>query len=336
MCAPRLGKACAHPPAILQHRKKKQHNIMNKIFTKEIKIALTAIVAIVLLFVGINFLKGVNLFKKSNLYIIKFNDITGLAVSNPVYANGYAVGIVREITYDYDHPGNVAVGVELDSKMRVPAGTRAELATEMLGGAVMNLVLGPDPLHTLEPGDTIPGGPKNGLMNKLEQAAPTVMALIPKLDSILTNINRITGDPALMQTLNNAAELTAQLKTTTASVNHLLKNDVPQLTAKLNRIGSNMEVLSGHLANVPVEETMRNVNETLASVHQLSKNMTDITNNLNNSMSSKDNTLGLLLNDRKLYDNINTTISSADSLVTDLKANPKRYVHFSLFGRKGN
>lgn len=94
---------------------------MNKIFTKEIKIALTAIVAIVLLFVGINFLKGVNLFKKSNLYIIKFNDITGLAVSNPVYANGYAVGIVREITYDYDHPGNVAVGVELDSKMRVPA-----------------------------------------------------------------------------------------------------------------------------------------------------------------------------------------------------------------------
>ena len=268
---------------------------MNKIFTKEIKIALTAIVAIVLLFVGINFLKGVNLFKKSNLYIIKFNDITGLAVSNPVYANGYAVGIVREITYDYDHPGNVAVGVELDSKMRVPAGTRAELATEMLGGAVMNLVLGPDPLHTLEPGDTIPGGPKNGLMNKLEQAAPTVMALIPKLDSILTNINRITGDPALMQTLNNAAELTAQLKTTTASVNHLLKNDVPQLTAKLNRIGSNMEILSGHLANVPV----------------------------------------LLLNDRKLYDNINTTISSADSLVTDLKANPKRYVHFSLFGRKG-
>lgn len=116
MCAPRPGKACTHPPAILQHRKKKQHNIMNKIFTKEIKIALTAIVAIVLLFVGINFLKGVNLFKKSNLYIIKFNDITGLAVSNPVYANGYAVGIVREITYDYDHPGNVAVGVELDSK----------------------------------------------------------------------------------------------------------------------------------------------------------------------------------------------------------------------------
>ena len=115
----------------------------------------------------------------------------------------------------------------------------------------------------------------------------------------------------------------------------MLKNDVPQLTAKLNRIGSNMEILSGHLANVPVEETMRNVNETLASVHQLSKNMTDITNNLNNSMSSKDNTLGLLLNDRKLYDNINTTISSADSLVTDLKANPKRYVHFSLFGRKG-
>ena len=309
---------------------------MKKIFTKEIKIALTAIAAIVLLFIGINFLKGVNLFKKSNLYIVKFNDVTGLAVSNPVYANGYPVGIVREITYDYDHPGNVAVGVELDSKMRVPAGTRAELATEMLGGALMNLVLGTNPLHFIEPGDTIVGGPKNGLMNKLEQATPDMMALIPKLDSILANINRITADPALMQTINNAAEITTQLKTTTESVNKLLNNDIPELTAKLNRIGGNLEVLSGNLAKVPVNETLQNVNETLSGVKELSRNLTHTTQSLNQSLNSTDNTLGLLLKDRMLYDNLTHTVSSADSLLIDLKAHPKRYVHFSLFGRKGN
>ena len=98
-----------------------------KYFTKEVKIALTAIVAVAALFVGINFLKGVNIFQPTNAYYVKFANISGLTTSNPVFANGYPVGTVRSIDYNYDEPGSILVGIELDDAMRVPAGTRAEV-----------------------------------------------------------------------------------------------------------------------------------------------------------------------------------------------------------------
>ena len=104
-----------------------------KYFTKEVKIALTAIVAIVLLFIVINFLKGINLFTSSNTYYVKFKNIQGLVVSNPVYANGYSVGIVRSIQYDYSRTDNVVVCIELDKSMNVPDGTHAELESELMG-----------------------------------------------------------------------------------------------------------------------------------------------------------------------------------------------------------
>ena len=91
-----------------------------KYFSKEVKIALTAIVAIVLLFVGLNFLKGVNVFKSTNTYYVKLADAAGLSVSTPVYANGYPVGIVRTIDYDYNRGEGVVVGIELDKEMSVP------------------------------------------------------------------------------------------------------------------------------------------------------------------------------------------------------------------------
>ena len=113
-------------------------------FTAEVKIALTAIIALVLLFIGFNFLKGINVFKTSNNYYIEFSDILGLATSSPVYANGYAVGTVREIKYNYQNPGHVAVNIELDKEMRVPQGTKAEIEAEMLGGVKICLVLPQD------------------------------------------------------------------------------------------------------------------------------------------------------------------------------------------------
>lgn len=305
-----------------------------KYFTKEVKIALAAIVAVVLLFFCINFMKGINLFQKSSLYYVKFNDITGLSVSNSVFANGYPVGVVREITYDYEHPGNVCVGIELDEDMRVPVGTKAELEAQVLGGVNMNLILGQNPIKNLHPGDTISGGPHLGALNEIQKVIPQVVKMTPKIDSILDNINRITGDPALMQTLQNAADITSKLKVTAARLDKLMSTDIPQLTARLNRIGGNVEVLSGKLAKVDVDRTMQNVNATLNNVQRLSTEMTQAATHLNKQISGNDNTLGLMLNDRKLYDNINTTVYSADSLLTDIKAHPKRYVHFSVFGKK--
>lgn len=301
---------------------------------KEVKIALTATVALVLLFMGLNFLKGVNVFKPMNTYYVKFKDIAGLAVSNAVYANGYPVGIVRSIDYDYKRGENVVVCIELDDEMRVPKDTRAELEAELMGGVKMSLILGPNPTANIEQGDTITGGMHQGALNKLESMVPSLEQLLPKLDSILANVNQLTSDPALLQTLHNAAAITGNLKESSEALNRMMKNDIPQTLGHLNRAGANAEQFTDQLAAMDVQQTLNSVNATLESAHNLSNQLGSMATDLNTKLQSKDNTLGLFLNDRGVYDNLNSTMSSADSLLKDFKAHPKRYVHFSVFGKK--
>ena len=305
-----------------------------KIFNREVKIALTAIVAIVLVYLLINFMKGINVFKSSNTYYVRFDNIAGLAVSNAVYANGYPVGIVRGIQYDYGNHERVVVAIELDKEMHMPRGTKAELVTSLMGGVTMSLMLGPNPTDNLAQGDTISGGLHEGAVEKVEALMPTIMDMLPKLDSIVTNVARLSADPALAQTLRNTAEITNNLRRTSAKLDAMVGRDLPQMMQNLNKTSRNVERLSNNLAAINLEETMNEVNASLAEVKQFSANINAMTYNLNSKLNSRDNTFGLLLNDRKLYDNLNRTVSSADSLLINVKAHPKRYVHFSIFGKK--
>lgn len=298
-----------------------------KYFTKEVKIALTAIVAIVLLYISINMLKGINVFKDTNTYYVEFPDIAGLAVSNAVYANGYPVGIVRDIQYDYSRTDRVVVCVELNKDMNVPKGTRAELESELMGGVKMSFILGPNPADNMKPGSTIQGGMHYGAMNKLEGMIPQLESILPKLDSIMGNLQRLTADPALAQTLANTAEITANLKESTASLNGMLKKDVPQLLHNMNHI-------TGEVAKIDFDGTMKRFDSTMGSIEQVTSNLSSTTDFLHAKLQSRDNTLGLFLNDRSVYDNLSNTMGHADSLMIDLKAHPKRYVHFSIFGKK--
>ena len=305
-----------------------------KIFTREVKIALTAIVAIVLVYLLINFMKGINVFKSSNTYYVRFDNIAGLAVSNAVYANGYPVGIVRGIQYDYGNHERVVVAIELDKEMHMPRGTKAELVTSLMGGVTMSLILGPNPTDNLTQGDTISGGLHEGAVEKVEALMPTIMDVLPKLDSIVTNMARLSADPALAQTLRNTAEITNNLRRTSAKLDAMVGRDLPQMMHNLNKTSRNVERLSNNLAAINLQETMNEVNASLAEVKRFSANINSLTNDLNSKLNSRDNTFGLLLNDRKLYDNLNHTVSSADSLLINVKAHPKRYVHFSIFGKK--
>ena len=305
-----------------------------KIFTREVKIALTAIVAIVLVYLLINFMKGINVFKSSNTYYVRFDNIAGLAVSNAVYANGYPVGIVRGIQYDYGNHERVVVAIELDKEMHMPRGTKAELVTSLMGGVTMSLILGPNPTDNLTQGDTISGGLHEGAVEKVEALMPTIMDVLPKLDSIVTNMARLSADPALAQTLRNTAEITNNLRRTSAKLDAMVGRDLPQMMQHLNNTSRNVERLSNNLAAINLQETMNEVNASLAEVKRFSANINSLTNDLNSKLNSRDNTFGLLLNDRKLYDNLNHTVSSADSLLINVKAHPKRYVHFSIFGKK--
>ncbi len=297
-----------------------------KFFTKEVKIALTAIVGIVVLFYGLQFLKGLNVFSTDITYYVAFDDVSGLSPSSPVYANGYRVGVVKSLNYDYNPQGKIVAELDLNKNMRVPRGSHAELASDLLGNIKINLVLSEDPINMISHGDTIPGEMEMGMMTKVSKMLPAIEHMMPKLDSIITSLNTLLADPALRNTLHNVEGMTGNLNATSAELKSLsasLNREVPDMMNKANGVLDNTQQLTGNLAAIDVEGMAAKVNQTLANVEQMTQ-----------KLNSNEGTLGLLMRDATLYNNLSSTAASADSLLIDFKAHPKRYVHFSVFGKK--
>lgn len=294
--------------------------------TKEIKIALVAIVGILILYFGINFLKGMNLFSTNNAYFITFDDIQGLGASTPIYADGYKVGTVDGLEYDYKENGPIKVKVDIIKDLRIPQGSKAEIVKDLMGNLQVNLLLANNPRERVEPGGIIPGAVNGGMMDKAASLVPVVEKMLPKLDSILTSVNALLADPALAASLHNVETITSNLTVSTRELNTLmagLNKQVPGMIGKANGVLDNTNRLTANLASLDVQGTLNKVNQTLESAHQFTE-----------KLNSNQGSLGLLMNDTKLYDNLTSTMGHADSLVIDLKAHPKRYVHFSVFGRK--
>lgn len=292
-------------------------------FTKEVKIGLAGIVAIAVLFFGIRFLKGINMLKATNYYYVEFGNVGGLTKSSPVYADGYNIGIVRDITYNYKHPGHVVVEIEVDKEFRMPEGSSGELITEMLGTIKMNLILNKDAQTWYAAGDTIPGYVNGGLMEEAGRLVPKIAQMLPRLDSIVSSLNQLLADPAIAGTLHNTERITANLETTTRRLNSLMDNDLPQLTGNLHTITDNFVTISDNLKGINYASTFQKVDTTLYNIQLITE-----------KLNRKDNSLGLFLNDPSIYYNLNATSANAAALLEDLKAHPKRYVHFSLFGKK--
>ena len=294
--------------------------------TKEIKIALVAIVGILIMYFGINFLKGMNLFSTNNAYYMTFDDIQGLGASTPIYADGYKVGIVDGLEYDYKENGPIKVKVDIIKDLRIPQGSKAEIVKDLMGNLQVNLLLANNPRERVEPGGIIPGAVNGGMMDKAANLVPVVEKMLPKLDSILTSVNALLADPALAASLHNVETITSNLTVSTRELNTLmagLNKQVPGMVRKANGVLDNTNRLTANLASLDVQGTLNKVNQTLESAHQFTE-----------KLNSNQGSLGLLMNDTKLYDNLTSTMSHADSLVIDLKAHPQRYVHFSVFGRK--
>ncbi|MCR5821020.1 MAG: MlaD family protein [Bacteroidaceae bacterium] len=292
--------------------------------SREVKIGTTAVIALVLLFFTIKFLQGVNVFTANDTYYIKFANAKGLAKSSPVYADGYNVGIVSDINYDYDNPENgIIVAISVEQGMRIPHGTVATLDEAMLGGCTLNLLMGNNPKARYSENDTIPSSDNNGLMAKAGEMIPKVEQTLAKLDTLLATLNTLASDPNIQALLVNANKVSENLKTSSEKLNTILERDMPKMTSTFTAAGENVVALTDKINQLDFENTLSRVDATVSNLEQTTVRL-----------NSKDNSLGLLLNDTSAYHNLNRTTIAAASLLEDLQANPKRYVQFSVFGKK--
>ncbi len=296
-----------------------------KLLKKELIIGLCVVIALLVLFFGIDFLKGVNVFKAANYYYANYTNVAGLQKSAPVTLNGFKVGLVRSIDYDYANPGHVKVELSVNRELRLPKGSEAVIEQDILGTSTVVLHLS-DSKEYETVGSTLESHTAAGMLDNVSKnLMPSVSAVFQKVDSLLTNLNKLVSDPALSQSVGrmdaitlNIEQTLKQLKATTGALPPVM-NNVNGITGNLNDMSANLVKVSSELAEAPVDSIMDNLNT-------LSSNLKVLSASLNNPDSS----LGLITGDRALYDNLNNCAASLDSLLIDVKKNPKRYISIKL------
>ena len=286
----------------------------------EAKIGLIVILAFAIFVWGLNYLKGVNILSPTNHFYVTYTQVDGLVKSSPVILDGYQVGLIRDIEYQFDNPGHILVDIDLNSNLILPKGTKAIIKTELIGNPSIVLELGPKSSEKLESGDTLIAERVPGMMDQLSKGLLTdVQNLVHRTDTLLASVEILISNGKLDKSLASIEKTTKNLEQLTYKLNMTMGKEVPDilnnvesLTAKFSEAGTKINQID-----------FASLNKTLNELESLSV-----------KLNSPDNSMGLLLNDKSLYLNLNNTAESANTLLLDLKERPKRYVHFSIFGSK--
>lgn len=295
-----------------------------KFLTRETKIGIAVVVAIGMLYFGINYLKGINVFKPNTYFYVQYDRVDGIVKTTHVLINGYKIGHVSDIYFDYTKEAPITLEITVDKHLVVPKGTIAQVyETGLMGDKAIQLKLG-NGTEICQTGDTLQGEVVGGMIAEIVQSLmPPIERLVPQLDSTILAIRKVAEDENIRKTLANAEQATKELKLASVKLNSIMNNDVPTIMTDVKTTTSKLSKISTDIAEMDLKATINKVNATLANLQLAS-----------DKFKSKDNTLGLLLNDKQLYLHIDSTANSANQLLIDLKANPKRYVHFSVFGSK--
>lgn len=309
----------------------------------ETKVGILATVAIAILVLGYSFLKGNDVFTSENTFFAVYDRVDGLTVSKPVYVNGYQIGRVSGLTLQPD--GTILTEFKIDKKYELPENTIARIAsTDLLGGKAIVFDLGDSKAYAIS-GATLQSDVQKNIMEQVEPIQKKAEALFAVLDSVLTSVNN-TISPDFQKNINRSLQSIANtlntLENTAVQVDGMVGTQKSKISGiltnmesisanfsnnneKLTQIFTNLETVSDKAARLNFEETMNKANLAVSDL-QLA------VDNINNGKGS----LGKLLNDDELYHNLEDASKSLDNLIIDVKENPKRYVHFSIFGRKAN
>lgn len=294
-----------------------------KRISKEVKIGAAFVISVVLLYIGVNFLKGNNVFSHDNIYYTVVNNAGGVAPSSVVNTNGYQVGTVTGVKYDYTAPNRIVIALRVNESLRIPKDSRAYLINELLGGVSVDLRLGQSTAYYTD-GDTIESGIANGLTGEIENVMlPQINAIMPKIDSLVISLNTLASNPHITQTLQQAEQLSSKLNTTADALNYLLRNEIPQLMHSLQNTGNNLDKITTELSATDYTETLTRVNHTIENLQTLSE-----------TLNSDSGTIGRLLNDTAFYNRLEEVCTDAGLLIKDIKEHPSRYINISVFGKK--
>lgn len=289
--------------------------------TRNALIGLAFIASLFMIYFGINFLKGVNVLKKQNLYYAVFDDVSNLLISSPVYVKGYQIGLVSNIRMISTNPMRFAVGINLEENMRITEGSYLEYGIDLFGASTANLVMESSDLY-LQPGDTLTGSKVRGVMEGVAGVMPQADAILLRIDSVLFTLNKLMSNPAWERSITGIGSTVEQLNRSSASLNRM----VGSLEKELPEISSNLNTVSGDLKKVSTELTQMDMRSTFSSIDETVSNLKLLTTKIN----SDDNSLGLLMNDTKLHDSLNVTIDTATKLLEDIRQNPERYLSIKV------
>lgn len=308
--------------------------------SNEVKVGAVTLLTIVAFIWLFNFLKGKDYFKKTANYYCIYDEIGGLAESSPVEINGYKVGVVQSIDFVDEVSGKLLVEFSVSKEFKLPLNTVAEiLPVSIIAGMKVQFIYGNGP-GTYSDGDTLPGRLAKGLLTKLETEIIPIkerlMSLLNVLDSVISSIDEVM-DPGFRKNLNG---IVANLNSTTGSVDEIigsseteLKKTLDNLTRFSNMLGDNSASMSKTLENIETITDTLAAADIYTSVTNLKKGLETTYAMLGNLNEGKGSAGKLLTND-SLYTNLTATLESLNILLQDMKDNPKRYVHFSLFGKK--
>ena len=310
-------------------------------YAREIKVGALAAICLFLLFFGFNFLKGVNIFSPTNSYHGVYCHLHGLEEQAAVYIRGHKVGQVDDIEYDFTRDSSFTVDISINKDIVLPQGTHmALIADGLLGGMAIELQLPSndqlpmtnDPygasrseeLAIIEHGAFLPTTYVPGLMESIQgELLAKVGEAVEQVDSLVAQLNSQLEGDHLKATLTNVDRISGDLTGVSSRLKHLMAHQVPNIVNNADTAIANLNTIVADIKEADLKATVARVDTAVDDVHAL---IADV--------RSQDGTIGQLIYNKSLYNHIDATVISADSLLTDLKAHPKRYVHFSIFGKK--
>ncbi len=307
----------------------------------ETKVGILAVVAIAILVIGYSFLKGNDVFSSDQTFYAVYERVDGLTSSKPILVNGYQIGRVSEMELQPD--GRIRTEFKVSRNYAIPSNTIAQLAsTDLLGGKAIVFELGDSPEYA-QNGDELQASIQKNIMEQVEPIQKKAQDIAAVLDSVLSSINNtINADfqrdfnrsvSSIANSLQNLEGITRQLDGLVVSERNRISDIMTNVVSITGNLKNNNEKISQVLDNlnqITDQVARANFAETITSANKAMADFQSITDRINQGQGS----IGLLLNDDELYNNLNQASMNLEALIGDMKARPGRYVHFSVFGRK--